>query len=281
MVHVLILGAAGMIGRKLDGPPGGGRQPWRRRHRTVDPSRRDHPAAARVDAGRIELVATDLAAPGEAERLVEGRPGVIFHLAAVVSGEAETDLEKGYRVNLDGTRALFDAVRAAHTLGGYRPRLVFTSSIAVYGAPLPDPIPEDFHETPLTSYGTQKAIGELLLADYTRRGVLDGIDPAAHHLHPPGETEQGRVRLLFEHPAGAAGRAGGGLAGSGDGPALARVAPLSSGVLGPGGRDRWSGGRPPTDVVHARPQRHSGRADRRAAPGRRRAGGATYPPRAG
>ena len=121
------------------------------------------------------MVAADLAAPGEAERLVEDRPDLIFHLAAVVSGEAEADFDKGYRVNLDGTRALLDAVRTAHTTDGYHPRLVFTSSIAVYGAPLPEPIPEDFHHTPLTSYGTQKAIGELLLADYTRRGFVDGI----------------------------------------------------------------------------------------------------------
>src|SRR3712207_1118700 len=83
------------------------------------------------------------------------------------------DFEKGYRINLDGTRYLFDAIRALG--GGYKPRLVFTSSIAVFGAPFPDPIPDDFHLTPLTSYGTQKAIGELLLADYTRKGLFDGI----------------------------------------------------------------------------------------------------------
>jgi D-erythronate 2-dehydrogenase len=106
---------------------------------------------------------------------VECRPDSIFHLAAVVSGEAEADFDKGYRVNLDGTRALLDAVRAAHTAAGYLPRLVVTSSIAVYGAPLPQPIPEDFLHAPLTSYGTQKAIDELLLADYTRRGFVDGI----------------------------------------------------------------------------------------------------------
>jgi nucleoside-diphosphate-sugar epimerase len=98
---------------------------------------------------------------------------VIFHLAAVVSGEAELDFEKGVHVNLDGSRALIEAVRA---LGeGYRPRLVFTSSIAVFGAPFPETIADDFHLTPLTSYGTQKAIVELLLADYSRRGFLDGI----------------------------------------------------------------------------------------------------------
>jgi nucleoside-diphosphate-sugar epimerase len=97
---------------------------------------------------------------------------VIFHLAGVVSGEAETDFEKGYHVNLDGTRALLEAIRA---VGGYKPKMIFTSSIAVYGAPFPYAIPDDFHLTPLTSYGTQKAISELLLADYTRRGFLDGV----------------------------------------------------------------------------------------------------------
>ena len=97
---------------------------------------------------------------------------MIVHLAAVVSGEAEADFAKGYRVNLDGTRALLEAIRAAD---GYRPRLVFASSIAVFGAPLPNPIPEDFAALPLTSYGTQKAIDELLLADYTRRGFVDGV----------------------------------------------------------------------------------------------------------
>src|SRR5262249_47048580 len=81
--------------------------------------------------------------------------------------------DKGYRINLEGTRYLFDAVRAAG--GGDRPRLVFTSSIAVFGAPFPEAIGDDFHTAPLTSYGTQKAICELLLADYSRRGVFDGI----------------------------------------------------------------------------------------------------------
>ena len=83
------------------------------------------------------------------------------------------DFDKGYRVNLDGMRALLEAVRA--TGDGYRPKFVYTSSIAVFGAPFPDAIPDDFHLTPLTSYGTQKAIGEALLADFTRRGFCDGV----------------------------------------------------------------------------------------------------------
>jgi nucleoside-diphosphate-sugar epimerase len=98
---------------------------------------------------------------------------VIFHLAGVVSGEAETDFEKGYRVNLDGTRALLEAIR--QTGDGYRPKLVFASSIAVFGAPFPPTIPDEYHLTPLTSYGTQKAASELLLSDYSRRGFLDGV----------------------------------------------------------------------------------------------------------
>ena len=174
-MHVLILGAAGMIGRKLttrlvaDGHVGG-RAIERLTLADVVPP--EQPSGA---PGPVEVVATNVAAAGETERLVASRPDLVFHLAAVVSGEAEADFDLGYAVNLDGTRALLEAVRAAQAADGYHPRLVFTSSIAVYGAPLPNPIPEEFQHTPLTSYGTQKAIGELLLADYTRRGFVDGI----------------------------------------------------------------------------------------------------------
>jgi nucleoside-diphosphate-sugar epimerase len=124
-----------------------------------------------VPAEGLTLVA-DLADDGVAERLVASRPDVIFHLAAVVSGEAEADFEQGYRVNLDGTRSLLEAIRA---VDDYCPRLVFTSSIAVFGAPFPDRIGDDFFATPATSYGTQKAIAELLISDYSRRGFLDGV----------------------------------------------------------------------------------------------------------
>lgn len=174
-MHVLIVGAAGMIGRKLtarlvgDGHVGG------RAIERLTLADVVAPTPPGGTAGLAECVATDLAAPGAAERLVRDRPELIFQLAAVVSGEAEAEFEKGYAVNLDGTRALLEAVRTEHAAGGYHPRLVFTSSIAVYGAPLPVPIPEEFQHAPLTSYGTQKAIGELLLADYTRRGFVDGI----------------------------------------------------------------------------------------------------------
>ena len=120
---------------------------------------------------KVRTIASDLSSPGEADKLVASKPDLIFHLAAIVSGEAEADFDKGYRINLDGTRLLFEAVRKA----AYKPRLVFTSSIAVFGAPFPDAIGDEFLNAPLTSYGTQKAIDELLLADYSRRGFFDGI----------------------------------------------------------------------------------------------------------
>ena len=174
-MHILIIGAAGMVGRKLaarlsaDGQIGG--QPIAEMT-LVDVVT---PQAPSGFTGKVNAREADLSAPGEAESLVAARPDVIFHLAAIVSGEAELDFEKGYRINLDGTRYLFDAIRLANGMDGYRPRVVFTSSIAVVGAPLPYPIPDDYHTTPLTSYGTQKAICELLLSDYSRRGFFDGI----------------------------------------------------------------------------------------------------------
>ena len=170
-MHVLITGAAGMIGRKLverlvrDGRLGDKPIARMTLQDIVEPAA---PAGIRV---AVETRAGDLSVPGEAAALVAEAPDVIFHLAAVVSGEAEADFEKGYRVNLDGTRLLLDAVRART----YNPRVVYASSAAVFGAPFPPEIPDDFHLTPLTSYGTAKAIGELLLSDYTRRGFLDGI----------------------------------------------------------------------------------------------------------
>src|SRR6476620_9592455 len=122
---------------------------------------------------RVDALVADVADAGVVADLVSSRPDVVFHLAAVLSGEAEADFEKGYRVNVDGTRFLLDAVRRVGS--GYRPRFVFASSIAVFGAPFPEAIGDDFRATPLTSYGTQKAIGELLLSDYTRRGFFDGV----------------------------------------------------------------------------------------------------------
>ena len=158
-MHILILGAAGMIGRKLAA--------------TLAP---DHqltladvvPSPPFPNAQTLILDLTAAAAPS----LIARKPDAIIHLAAIVSGEAEADFEKGYATNLDATRALLEAIRLTPNCC---PKLIFASSIAVFGAPFPAKIPDDFHLTPRTSYGTQKAITELLISDYSRRGFIDGI----------------------------------------------------------------------------------------------------------
>jgi D-erythronate 2-dehydrogenase len=172
-MRVLVIGAAGMLGQKLverlarDGALG--QRPISSMSLVdIVPTPPVRPCRFDVDAVQV-----DVSQPGVASELLARRPDLIFDLAAVVSGEAEADFEKGYRVNLDGTRALFDAVRAVS--GEYPPRVVFSSSVAVFGPPFGEVIGDDDPTTPATSYGTQKAIAELLLADYTRRGVLDGV----------------------------------------------------------------------------------------------------------
>ena len=172
-MHVLITGAAGMIGRKLT------------ERLARDGALNDQaitaltlldvvpPAKPASFAGRVPLITGDLAEAGTAEKAIVPRPAVIFHLAGVPSGGAEIDFTLGYHANMDGLRALLEAVRRAAS--GYRPKIVYSSSMAVFGAPFPPSIPDDFHLTPLTSYGSAKAIAELLLADYTRRGFCEGV----------------------------------------------------------------------------------------------------------
>jgi D-erythronate 2-dehydrogenase len=172
-MHILVTGAAGMIGRKLVARLVEAGELNGRKIEKLTLTDVTAPEKPGKFAASVEAFAADIGDPATARAAVAGRPDVIFHLAAIVSGEAELDFEKGTRVNLDGSRALLEAIRK--TGSGYRPRFVFTSSIAVFGAPFPEAIADDFHLTPLTSYGTQKAIVELLLADYTRRGFVDGV----------------------------------------------------------------------------------------------------------
>jgi nucleoside-diphosphate-sugar epimerase len=127
-------------------------------------------AATGFDDPRIEPIAADIADPQTLARVIDRRTASVFHLAAVVSGQAERDFDLGMRVNLDASRLLLDACRAA----GGKPRVVFTSSVAVYGGDLPDIVTDATALSPRSSYGAQKAIGELLLADYTRKGFVDG-----------------------------------------------------------------------------------------------------------
>jgi nucleoside-diphosphate-sugar epimerase len=170
-MRILITGAAGMVGRKLTQRLARDRVLAGKPILALDLHDIVAPDKSAIEGISVATHTGDLAVSGAAAALVSARPDVVFHLAGIVSGEAEANFDLGYRVNLDGTRMLFDALREA----AYNPRVVFTSSIAVFGAPFPDVIPDEFHPTPLTSYGTQKLIGEALLADYTRRGFFDGI----------------------------------------------------------------------------------------------------------
>lgn len=119
---------------------------------------------------RVRALEVDIADPAVLRQAIDADTRAIFHLAAIVSGQAEADFDLGMRINLDASRALLETCRAL----GHKPRVVFTSSVAVYGGNLPDMVRDDTALNPQSSYGTQKAIAELLLADYTRRGFVDG-----------------------------------------------------------------------------------------------------------
>jgi len=178
-MKILVTGSGGMIGRKLverlvaDKVLGG--KPVESLT-LVDVVDSPIPAGAPKSS---KAIVADFSEKGVAATLIQDRPDVIFHLAAIVSGDAEANFEKGYKINFNGSWALFEAIRQEHEKQGekspYKPRFVFASSLAVFGPPFPDSIPDSFAPTPTTSYGTQKAMTELLLADYSRKGFMDGV----------------------------------------------------------------------------------------------------------
>ena len=127
------------------------------------------PATLPADS-RLTSVAGDLADPAVVDRVLTRDTDTVFHLAAVVSGQAEADFDIGMRVNLDATRLLLERCRTMAA----PPKFVFTSSLAVFGGPVPDPVTDDAPVTPQASYGAQKLIGEYLVYDMTRKGFLDG-----------------------------------------------------------------------------------------------------------
>jgi D-erythronate 2-dehydrogenase len=175
VMKILVTGSGGMIGRKLV------------ERLVVDKTLGGKPIESLILVDVVESpvpdgapkntkpIVTDFSEKGVAATLVQDRPDVIFHLAAIVSGDAETNFEKGYRINFNGSWELFEAIRLESDKSPYKPRFVFASSLAVIGPPFPESVPDDFAPTPSTSYGTQKAMTELLLADYSRKGFLDGV----------------------------------------------------------------------------------------------------------
>lgn len=173
-MQVVIVGAAGMLGKKLTkallkrgtlaGPDG--------TQQTIDRLVLvDNVAAPDLPQDkRATFVQGEVFDAGLLKKVIAPGTGSVFQFAAVVSAGAEADFELGYQVNLDGMRNALEACRALGTC----PRVVFTSSVAVYGGDMPEVIPDNYPLVPQTSYGAQKAMGELLLNDYTRKGYIDG-----------------------------------------------------------------------------------------------------------
>jgi nucleoside-diphosphate-sugar epimerase len=169
-MKVVVTGGAGFLGQRLI------REVLQRgqltdsrgeRHRVDEVVAVDQVSASAQD-GVTSLVG-DVGDAAFIRQAVHGADSV-FHLAAVVSGAAEADFDLGMRVNVDGTRALLEALRG----DGRRPKLVFSSSVAVFGGALPAVVEDSTTPMPQSSYGVQKLIGELLVGDYSRKGYLDG-----------------------------------------------------------------------------------------------------------
>ena len=174
-MHVVITGAAGFLGQKLARKllsgaaltaPGGTKQEVSKLTLfDVGP-----PAADIAQDKRVKVVVGDIGEQKQVQAIMPSDVASVFHLAAVVSSGAEADFDLGMRVNLDGTRYVLEACRKLHA----PPRVVFTSSVAVYGGDLPKVIKDDTPLNPQTSYGSQKAMGEFMINDMSRKGFIDG-----------------------------------------------------------------------------------------------------------
>ena len=172
-MNVVITGGAGFLGQRLarsllqrghlQGPAG-------REQRIDRITLVDMIAPPRSTDRRISALTGDISNRALLEEAVDSSTTAVFHLAAVVSGMAEADFDLGMRVNVDASRTLLDVCRSR----GEQPRVIFASSVAVYGGDLPETVLDSSVVLPQSSYGTQKAIVELLINDYTRRRFIDG-----------------------------------------------------------------------------------------------------------
>ena len=162
-MNVLVTGAAGFLGTRLVEALLSNPQVSRIVAADV--------AACRIADPRVDVKVGTIVDPAFVRGIVGDGVDVVFHLAAVLSGQSEAEFDVGLRVNVDATRHLLEACRTL----GRPPRFVFSSTVAVFGGELPDVVPEDIALRPQTSYGTAKTIAELLIGEYTRRGFVDGI----------------------------------------------------------------------------------------------------------
>ena len=174
-MKILILGGAGMIGRKLTEKLIADRELL-----TADDTLYLHDVVtpqAPEGHDNVVLLSGDITSAEQTDQLAGLQADIVFHLASIVSGEAEEKFDKGWSINMRGGWALLEALRAQHEQSGgsYRPKVIFASSIAVFGPPFPEAINDEFLCAPQTSYGAQKACIEMLVADYARKGFIDGM----------------------------------------------------------------------------------------------------------
>ncbi|MGJ8522330.1 D-erythronate dehydrogenase [Carnimonas sp. R-84981] len=127
--------------------------------------------ACSLDDTRVQSITGDIADPEFARSVINRDTIAVYHMAAALSGQSEAEFDTGMRINLDGTRALLEAARDT----GTSPRFIFTSSLAVFGGTMPEVVPETLALMPQSSYGAEKALGEILVNDYSRKGFIDGL----------------------------------------------------------------------------------------------------------
>ncbi|MEM1384337.1 MAG: D-erythronate dehydrogenase [Pseudomonadota bacterium] len=168
-MRVLIIGGGGFLGQKLATAIAGQGSLAGQAITGMTLADLTRPAAPEAPFS-VSTVAADITAPTGCEALMEDRPEIIYHLAAIVSGQAEAEFDIGMRVNLMGSLNVFEAARATGTV----PMVIFTSSIAVYGGEIPQLVEDWTQLNPQTSYGAQKAAAELILTDMSRKGYIDG-----------------------------------------------------------------------------------------------------------
>ncbi|MCY7261749.1 D-erythronate dehydrogenase [Pseudomonas protegens] len=172
-MNILVTGAAGFLGRRLIEALLQ-RGTLTDRHGQLQPIKRitafDREPVQGLDDPRVQVKEGDISDEQVLAKLIDADTDSIFHLAAVVSSQAEGDFELGMRVNFSATQGLLERARQL----GSSPKWVMTSSVAVFGGQLPENVDDDQVWAPQSSYGTQKAMNDLLLADYSRRGFVDG-----------------------------------------------------------------------------------------------------------